>query len=419
MKTEWAHKKLIDLADYYNGMAFKPSDWVESGTKIIRIEQLNNPLGNYDYYQGSYPEINAIHNEDLIFSWSATLKVAIWKWGEGVLNQHLFKVVPFENVDKYFLYYLLDYNMPKLGESSHGSTMKHIKRKELETYSVKIPTTLSAQRRIAAILASADKVIAATQKTIAKYKQMKQGMMEELFNEQCTIFAQTERSSQIHLDDAEVQPKITQKRSGCVMNNVQWRKVRLGECLKQKPDYGINAPAVPYDNNLPTYLRITDITEDGYYSKKDIVSVSSQDALKYVMEEGDLVFARTGASTGKTYLYNPKDGMLVFAGFLIRVRTDANVLLPEYLKYQTQTPQYKNWIAANSMRTGQPGINGNEYEEFPISIPYKNDKPDLAEQRRSAAILSDIDAKIAAEEKVLEKYEKVKRGLMEKLLENE
>lgn len=199
-------------------------------------------------------------------------------------------------------------------------------------------------------------------------------------------------------------------------NNVQWRKVKLGDCLKQKPDYGINAPAVPYDNNLPTYLRITDITEDGCYSKKDIVSVANQDALKYVLEEGDLVFARTGASVGKTYLYDSKDGMLVFAGFLIRVKTDENVLLPEFFKYQTHTPQYKNWIAANSMRTGQPGINGNEYEEFSFSIPFKNNKPDLTAQRRIAAILSAADKVIDSTRRLIEKYKKMKQGMMEDLL---
>ena len=284
-------------------------------------------------------------------------------------------------IDGDFLYYYLLQNTHELELKAQGSTFLAINSSELNELPIFYPASLSAQRRIAAILSSADKVIASTQKVIAKYKQMKQGMMEDLLK----------------------------PREG-------WKMVRLGECLKQKPDYGINAPAVPYDNNLPTYLRITDITEDGYYSKKDIVSVSSQDALKYVMDEGDLVFARTGASTGKTYLYNPQDGMLVFAGFLIRVRTDENKLLPEFFKYQTQTPQYKNWIAANSMRTGQPGINGNEYEEFSVPIPYKNDKPDLVEQRRIAAILSGIDAKIAAEEKVLEKYEKVKKGLMERLL---
>ena len=378
---KWVDKKLIQLADYYNGMAFKPSDWSDDGVKIIRIEQLNNPLGNYDHYSGSFPVINAIHDGDLIFSWSASLKVAIWKWGDGVLNQHLFKVVPFEDIDKHFLYFLLDYNMPKLGESSHGSTMKHIKRKELETYSVAIPLSLSTQRRIAAILSSADKVIEQTRQLIGKYKSIKQGMMEDL-----------------------LKPKEG------------WKKVRLGDYLKQKPDYGINAPAVPYDNHLPTYLRITDITEDGYYSKKDIVSVASPEAWKYIMEEGDLVFARTGASVGKTYLYNPNDGVLVFAGFLIRVKANENVLLPEFFKYQTQTPQYKNWIAANSMRTGQPGINGNEYEEYVFYLPFKNNLPDLPEQRRIAKILSGIDRKIEAEEKVLEKYEKMKKGLMERLL---
>ena len=298
-------------------------------------------------------------------------------------NQGCKSIQFYDNYDSEFFYYYLSYNVEIIRRYGQGTTFMEISKTDFSNLDFSVPD-LSTQRRIAAILSSADKVIASTQKLIAKYKQMKQGLMEDL-----------------------LKPKEG------------WKKVRLGGCLKQKPDYGINAPAVPYDNHLPTYLRITDITEDGYYSKKDIVSVASQDALKYVMEEGDLVFARTGASTGKTYLYNSKDGMLVFAGFLIRVRTDETVLQPEFFKYQTQTPQYKNWIAANSMRTGQPGINGNEYETYPVSIPYKNGEPDIAEQRRIAAILSGIDAKIAAEEKVLEKYEKVKKGLMEKLLENE
>ncbi len=208
----------------------------------------------------------------------------------------------------------------------------------------------------------------------------------------------------------------TYKNEQCTMNNVQWRKVRLGDFLKQKPDYGINASAVPFDNHLPTYLRITDITEDGYYSRNDMVSVANPDAMKYVMEEGGLVFARTGASVGKTYLYNPDDGVLVFAGFLIRVKTDENLLSPDFFKYQTQTPQYKNWIAANSIRTGQPGINGNEYEEYTFYLPYKNGKPDVVEQCRIANILSGIDSKIEAEQNIQNKYSQIKKGLMERLL---
>ncbi len=182
--VQWVQKTLIELADYHNGMAFKPSDWANDGVKIIRIEQLNNPLGKYDYYQGMFPETSAIHNGDLIFSWSATLKVVIWQWGDGVLNQHLFKVVPASNVDKHFLYYLLDYNMPKLGESSHGSTMKHIKRKELETHTVYIPRKIAEQKRISEILSGIDAKIAAEEKVLQKYEKVKKGLMERLLNEQ-------------------------------------------------------------------------------------------------------------------------------------------------------------------------------------------------------------------------------------------
>lgn len=172
---------LSNLADYINGMAFKPSDWKDEGVKIIRIEQLNNPKGDYDYFQGYFPESNAIDNEDLIFSWSATLKVVIWKYGKGVLNQHLFKVIPYTNTDKYFLHQLLDYHMDKLAESSHGSTMKHIKREELDKYKVVVPTDKQVQSKIADILSTCDEVIEKTEETIEKYKQIKAGMMQDLF----------------------------------------------------------------------------------------------------------------------------------------------------------------------------------------------------------------------------------------------
>lgn len=368
MKTEWVHKKLIDLADYYNGMAFKPSDWVESGTKIIRIEQLNNPLGNYDYYQGSYPEINAIHNEDLIFSWSATLKVAIWKWGEGVLNQHLFKVVPFENVDKYFLYYLLDYNMPKLGESSHGSTMKHIKRKELETYSVRIPTSLPAQRRIAAILASADKVIAATQKTIAKYKQIKQGMMEDLLNEQCT------------------------------MNNVQW----VQKTLIELADYHNGMAFKPSDwaNDGVKIIRIEQLNNPlGKYDYYQGMFPETS-----AIHNGDLIFS--WSATLKVVIWQWGDGVL--NQHLFKVVPASNVD-KHFLYYLLDYNMPK--LGESSHGSTMKHIKRKELETHTVYIPRK-----IAEQKRISEILSGIDAKIAAEEKVLQKYEKVKKGLMERLL---
>lgn len=374
MKTEWVHRKLIDLADYYNGMAFKPSDWVESGIKIIRIEQLNNPMGNYDYYQGSYPEINAIHNEDLIFSWSATLKVAIWKWGEGVLNQHLFKVVPFENVDKYFLYYLLDYNMPKLGESSHGSTMKHIKRKELETYSVSIPSSLPAQRRIAAILSSADKVIASTQKVIAKYKQMKQGLMEDL-----------------------LKPKEG------------WKMVRLGEVGKISMCKRVFSFETSTEGEIPFYkIGTFGKTADAFISRQLFEEYKSKFSYPQV---GDILISASG-TIGRTVVFDGEPAYFQDSN-IIWIDNDEQIVLNQFLYYLYQT------ITWNLEGSTIARLYNDNFNKIEISVPFKNDKPDLTKQRRIAAILSGIDAKIAAEEKVLEKYEKVKKGMMERMMEDE
>jgi type I restriction enzyme S subunit len=189
-----------------------------------------------------------------------------------------------------------------------------------------------------------------------------------------------------------------------------WEEKKLGECLLRNPDYGINAAAVPYNENLPVYLRITDITEDGNYSNKNLVSVNNISSSSYYLKEGDLVFARTGASVGKTYLYNPKDGKLVFAGFLIRVKANEDVLIPYYLKYFTQTKRYWDWIAANSMRTGQPGINGNEYKKLLIPLPPK------PEQEAIAKVLSDTDTLIEKLEQLIAKKRNIKTATMQQLL---
>jgi len=190
-----------------------------------------------------------------------------------------------------------------------------------------------------------------------------------------------------------------------------WEVKKLGEYLLKKPDYGINAPAVPLFDALPTYIRITDISDDGLFIKNDNVSVNHPQAELYFLEKGDLVFARTGASVGKTYLYNQEDGKLVFAGFLIRVRPRQKILDSNYLKFFTQTSLYWNWVGVNSMRSGQPGINGHEYSQLPIPLP-----PTIAEQTAIAAALSDADALIQSLEKLIAKKRLIKQGAMQKLL---
>ena len=190
----------------------------------------------------------------------------------------------------------------------------------------------------------------------------------------------------------------------------EWQMKQLGACLLARPDYGINAAAVPYSDKLPTYIRITDISEHGHFCPDPRVSVKAVAADQFYLHEGDIVFARTGASVGKSYLYDTGDGQLVFAGFLIRVRPNREILVPAFLAAYATTKEYWKWVRLMSMRSGQPGVNGNEYAQLPLSLPF------VSEQTAIATVFSDMDAEIAALEARRDKTLALKQGMMQELL---
>ncbi len=189
-----------------------------------------------------------------------------------------------------------------------------------------------------------------------------------------------------------------------------WTARPLRSCLRSTPDYGINAAAVPFDDGLPTYLRITDISEANRFKPSPRVSVKHPHMHAFFLRKGDLVLARTGASVGKSYLYATEDGPLVFAGFLIRMTPDPEILDPVFLSYCVQSKRYWDWVATMSIRSGQPGINGQEYGTFQVSLP----KP--SEQRAIAEALSDVDQLLGSLEKLIAKKRAIKQAAMQQLL---
>lgn len=191
---------------------------------------------------------------------------------------------------------------------------------------------------------------------------------------------------------------------------MEWEVNRLGNICYNKGDYGINAPAIVYSKDLPTYLRITDIDDYGKFVTVNKVSVNSSNSENYHLKEGDIVFARTGATVGKTYLYDLNDGDLVFAGFLIRFSPNTQKIIPYFLKAYTNTTTYWNWVKVISQRSGQPGINAMEYSSLQIPIPPLN------EQRKIVEILSTWDKAIDKQTQLIEKLELRKKGLMQQLL---
>jgi len=211
---------------------------------------------------------------------------------------------------------------------------------------------------------------------------------------------------------AEYGPKAV---AGCQYTEFEgipedWDERSLRSTLVEPPCYGISASAVPFDGSLPTFIRITDIGKDGRFKPAPRVSVNGAHAARFLLRPGDLVFARTGASVGKSYLYDPRDGPLVFAGFLIRITPDPSLLRPAFIAYYAQTQRYWDWVADNSARSGQPGINAREYGSLPVPVP------SVAEQRAIAAVLSDVDELIGSLEALIAKKLAIKQAAMQQLL---
>lgn len=189
------------------------------------------------------------------------------------------------------------------------------------------------------------------------------------------------------------------------------RRRRWGE-LCAPLTYGMNAAATKFDGEN-RYIRITDIDDETHaLLPNDIVSPSGELDDKYLVKKGDILLARTGASTGKSFLYHPKDGKLFYAGFLIKAH-----VLPssdDYFIYsQTLTDRYWKWVKTASMRSGQPGINANEYASYSFAVP------SLPEQRKIADFLSAVDAVIAAQQAEVDAWEQRKKGVMQKLFSQE
>lgn len=155
-----------------------------------------------------------------------------------------------------------------------------------------------------------------------------------------------------------------------------------------KGSYGIAASAVPFSKNLYTYLRITDINDDGTLNLKDLKSVDDEKAKDYLLRPNDIVFARTGASTGRNYFYDGTDGQFVYAGFLIKFSLDASKVNPRYIKYYCQSKQYKDWV--NSFNTGSTRGNINAHTLGKMPVPLIDRK----KQDALVCILSCIDDKI-------------------------
>lgn len=191
------------------------------------------------------------------------------------------------------------------------------------------------------------------------------------------------------------------------MSNLE--TIRLGDLLAEQPAYGANASALQPNGIDPRYLRITDIDDQGRLLHCEIRCIPSLVARNYILQDGDIVIARTGNTVGKSYLHKSQNGLLAFAGYLIRFRIDKAKGDPFFVFHFLHSSVYWTWIQ-NTLRTGaQPNINSLEYKN--LTIP----KLPLPHQRKIAKILTTVDNLIEKTESLIAKYQSIKQGMMHDL----
>ena len=264
---------------------------------------------------------------------------------------HCFKI----NEEEYTPYVAMALNNAKMDQQlkrlvSSSVRMDGLLNISFEDYmsvTLHLPSIIE-QKHIADFLKKLDERIEFQESLLASLKKYKRGLISEILKQKLVI---------THKDET-------------------WEEVSLSD-VADGFEYGMNAAATSFDGEHK-YIRITDIDDDSHtYIDCDPVSPSGILEEKYRVVENDILFARTGASVGKSYIYRKADGDLFFAGFLIRIHVKEDID-SGYVFLNTLTEDYDKWVLLESARSGQPGINAEQYRRYRFKLPpLKTQKTDF------------------------------------------
>lgn len=333
-KNEWKKVKLGDVCDILD-------------FKRIPISEEKRIKGEYPYYgaNGIQGYINDyIFDEELVLLaedggnfGSKTKSIAYKINGKTWVNNHAHVLKAKNEIisTDFLLYSLMFYDVTKL---ITGTTRKKLTRTGMEKITLFIPN-LDVQRKITNYLQEIEKIISFRKNQLNSLKELGKSLFTRMFGT----------------------PEYNEK---------GWNFISLKEISYTKGEYGSNKPAINYNGGY-RYIRITDINATGEL-KTEKVGVSDEEieAQKYALKENDILFARSGATVGKNFLYNKKYGKCIFAGYLIRFKLNPHLISTKYLKIYLDTNYYWNWVKNCQNIVTQPNINAKQYgEDLKIMLP--------------------------------------------------
>lgn len=340
--------KLVDLgeiAEFINGYAFKPTDWSNTGIKIIRIQNLTSGEKSFNRTSKSVPDKYLVKKGDILVSWSATLDVFEWSEEEdALLNQHIFLVKPFhDRISKKYFKYALGYSIAEMSNFTHGSTMKHIVRKDFLKHKIPLPT-IEEQNRIVKVLDLAQSLIEKRKQAIAYLDNYIKAVFLDMFGDP-------------------------------VSNPKGWERSKLGDLVSEFR-YGTNtiSDTKQTDLKLPI-LRIPNIIgEKISYHDLKYSTVDDKEKEKIKLMEGDLLFVRSNGNPAYIGRCAVFEGHFEcgYASYLIRVRlkNDENRVSPQLIRDVINFPTYRRLVLEKAKTTaGNYNINIESLKSLKIIVP--------------------------------------------------
>lgn len=352
MTKNYELKTLGSVATYINGRAFKPSEWESTGLPIVRIQNLTDKNAKCHYSSAAYEEKYKIHNGDLLFAWSASLGAHIWNQNDAWLNQHIFKVIPNDNIDKLYLYYYLQKVIAELYLKTHGSGMVHITKGPFMNTSIPVPSYTEQSRIVAHIeelFSELDKAVDTLKTTKEQLEVYRQAVLKEIFDSVST--------TSVHIKDV------------C-------SDIKVGIVIKPTQYY-------VSENGVPAFRNAN--VRRGYINDTDWVMISKEGHKQNCRSEvhtNDVLISRSGANLGMASVVPARYNGYNAIDVVIAV-PDISKVIPEFLAQYTNSPMGRAIVKKNERGAAQGHLNVSAYANLPISVP------DLQEQEKLVKQISD------------------------------
>jgi len=348
LPSNWSWVPLGKIATLLNGRAYKQAELLESGpTPVLRV---GNFFSNRSWYYSDLdlPEEKYCEEGDLLYAWSASFGPKIWTGPRAIYHYHIWKILTSPDIDKRFLFYLLDKDSKEIKSQGNGVGMFHATKGGMEKMLVPLPPVTEQKRiveKLNALLTRIDTAIEHLQEGVALADALFSSALSNAFNPS---------SSKVDFDNAYDLP-----------NGWNWEAVKD---ISKNIQYGHTAKAA--DKGNAQFLRITDIQDNNIdWSSVPLVELSDKEIKKYALSENDLVFARSGATAGKSILIKSPPDNAIFASYLIRIIPDQERILPEFLELFFKSPAYWEAVKVNAAGAAQPNINGTKLGEFKVPVP--------------------------------------------------